>query len=76
MPFLPLAVFGEGGVEYSASVSASCGGKEVKIVDGKIKLDEVREYTLTYTVEYRKVYLPLINDERGRYGYGQTDCFH
>ena len=48
-----LAVFGEGGVEYSASVSASCGGKEVKIVDGKIKLDEVREYTLTYTVEYK-----------------------
>ena len=48
-----VVVFDSDGGEHTPEVSAKCGDKTAEIVGGKLRLEKLQEYTLTYTLEYK-----------------------
>lgn len=44
-----VVVFDSDGGEHTPEVSAKCGDKTAEIVGGKLRLEKLQEYTLTYT---------------------------
>lgn len=50
---LSISAFGADGKEYVASVKVTCDGEDVAVANGAFNIASEKDYTVTYTVEYK-----------------------